>query len=69
MVPCIVDAQRARSPEFSMPWERAHGFMLERDFQHVVRDVAFAKAFFAIWLDPRTRNPELRARLLGVGER
>lgn len=26
---------------------------------------AFARAFFDIWLDPRTRNPELRERLLG----
>lgn len=33
--------------------------------QHEVRDAEFARAFFAIWLDPRTRNPELRARLLG----
>lgn len=26
---------------------------------------AFARAFFGIWLDPRTDAPELRARLLG----
>lgn len=32
--------------------------------QHEVRDEAFAQAFFAIWLDPRTRNPELRQQLL-----
>lgn len=31
----------------------------------VVRDEDFARAFFAIWLDPRTRSPALRARLLG----
>jgi len=30
-----------------------------------VRDPAFARAFFGIWLDPRTRAPELRSRLLG----
>ena len=30
-----------------------------------IEDVEFASAFFAIWLDPRTREPELRARLLG----
>jgi hypothetical protein len=29
-------------------------------------DPAFAKAFFAIWLDSRTRVPALRARLLGL---
>jgi hypothetical protein len=28
-------------------------------------DPAFARAFFAIWLDERTREPGLRARLLG----
>ena len=28
-------------------------------------DVAFARAFFAIWLDPRTSGPEFRLRLLG----
>lgn len=32
--------------------------------QHEVRDDEFARAFFSIWLDARTRNPELRARLL-----
>ncbi|NMG75962.1 hypothetical protein GPA25_14430 [Aromatoleum diolicum] len=32
-----------------------------------VRDVAFAAAFFAIWLDARTREPALRTRLLGDG--
>ena len=29
-----------------------------------VRDPAFARAFFAIWLDARTSEPALRARLL-----
>ncbi|AKC70751.1 hypothetical protein MB84_16575 [Pandoraea oxalativorans] len=27
----------------------------------------FARAFFGIWLDPRTRAPSLRERLLGEG--
>jgi len=31
-----------------------------------VDDVDFARWFFAIWLDPRTREPALRARLLGL---
>jgi len=31
----------------------------------VIDDPAFATAFFAIWLDPKTREPQLRARLLG----
>lgn len=30
-----------------------------------IRDPALARAFFAIWLDARTREPGLRARLLG----
>ncbi len=30
-----------------------------------ILDREFAKAFFAIWLDPRTSEPELRRRLLG----
>lgn len=30
-----------------------------------VLDPAFAQAFFGIWLDPRTRAPSLRKRLLG----
>lgn len=32
-----------------------------------IDDVDFARAFFAIWLDPRTREPALRASLLGAG--
>ncbi|AKZ61556.1 periplasmic protein [Herbaspirillum hiltneri N3] len=31
-----------------------------------VRDAEFARAFFAIWLDPRTRDTQLRDRLLGA---
>jgi len=31
-----------------------------------VRDAEFARAFFAIWLDPRTRDAQLRNRLLGA---
>jgi hypothetical protein len=30
-----------------------------------IDDPAFAQAFYAIWLDPRTRSRELRAQLLG----
>lgn len=33
-----------------------------------VDDAALAAAFFAIWLDPRTKAPDLRARLLALGE-
>ena len=31
-----------------------------------VRDAEFARAFFAIWLDPRTKDAQLRNRLLGA---
>ena len=30
-----------------------------------IADAEFARRFFAIWLDPRTRAPEVRAALLG----
>ena len=33
-----------------------------------IRDPELARAFFAIWLDPRTREPQLRAQLLGLVE-
>lgn len=33
-----------------------------------IEDVGFAQAFFAIWLDERTREPGLRARLMGEAE-
>jgi hypothetical protein len=31
-----------------------------------IADLEFARRFFAIWLDPRTREPALRAQLLGA---
>lgn len=31
-----------------------------------IEDPAFAEAFFAIWLDERTREPAMRQRLLGL---
>ncbi|ABE29555.1 hypothetical protein DR64_1130 [Paraburkholderia xenovorans LB400] len=33
-----------------------------------VDDLAFARAFFGIWLDPSTRAPVLRRQLLGAGQ-
>lgn len=32
-----------------------------------ISDPAFSKRFFSIWLGPNTRNPALRARLVGTG--
>ncbi|MBA1231712.1 hypothetical protein G7013_18875 [Pseudomonas viridiflava] len=48
-----------------LPGREARFYVGEK-LQHVVRDSAFAKAFFSIWLDPKTRNTELRDRLLGT---
>ena len=31
-----------------------------------VADAEFARRFFGIWLDPKTRDPELRAQLFGL---
>ena len=36
-------------------------------FVGMVADERFAIAFFSIWLDPRTREPELRESLIGRG--
>ncbi len=33
-----------------------------------VDDLAFARAFFSIWLDPSTRAPTLRKQLLGTAQ-
>ena len=33
-----------------------------------INDPAFSEAFFAIWLDPATKRPELRSALLGAGQ-
>ncbi|MGE7993556.1 chalcone isomerase family protein [Pseudomonas sp. NPDC089554] len=40
-------------------------FYVDGEPQHTVADADFARAFFAIWLDTRTRSPELRRELLG----
>ncbi|MFC4863096.1 chalcone isomerase family protein [Pseudomonas sp. JS3066] len=41
-------------------------FYVDGQLRREVADPDFARAFFAIWLDPRTRNPELRRQLLGL---
>ncbi|MNJ54138.1 hypothetical protein D3C77_495680 [compost metagenome] len=40
-------------------------FYVNDRLQHKVADPAFAEAFFAIWLDPRSRDQALRRNLLG----
>lgn len=41
-------------------------FWLGEHLRAELADEDFARAFFAIWLDPRTREPALRERLLGL---
>lgn len=43
-------------------------FFVGQQLQHEIKDPQFARAFFDIWLDPRTRNPELREQLLGTAK-
>lgn len=42
-------------------------FFLNGQLRGESSDTAFSEAFFKIWLDPATKRPELRARLLGQG--
>lgn len=44
-------------------------FYFEGEFVGAIDDAAFGQAFFAIWLDPRTSAPGLRAELLQRGTR
>lgn len=41
-------------------------FFVDGQLRRRVEDPAFARAFFDIWLDPRTRDKQLRQRLLGM---
>lgn len=42
-------------------------FYVDGDFVGSIDEPEFARAFFAIWLDPRTRAPRLRDSLLKAG--
>lgn len=65
MLLAFVDVQAGdRITGVFLPGEGAR-FYFGDTLQHQVKDEAFARAFFAIWLDPRTRNPKLRSQLLG----
>lgn len=48
----------------NLPGRGAAFYSAERLLGHI-DDAQFARAFFAIWLDGRTREPDLRATLLG----
>ncbi|MVV50599.1 hypothetical protein EJA72_20520 [Pseudomonas sp. PB120] len=43
-------------------------FFVGQQLQYEVKDPQFARAFFDIWFDPRTRNPQLRQQLLGTAK-
>lgn len=47
---------------------RGAQFYVGEQLKSEIRDMAYAKAFFAIWLDPRSRDPDLRAQLLGTSK-
>jgi Chalcone isomerase-like len=47
-----------------LPGEGAQFYYQDR-LVGMIADAEFARAFFSIWLDPRTREPRLRERLIG----
>lgn len=47
---------------------RGARFFVGQQLRYEIKDPAFARAFFDIWLDPRTSNPELRQQLLGTAQ-
>ncbi|GGP26123.1 chalcone isomerase family protein [Silvimonas amylolytica] len=48
-----------------LPGQGVRFYHGETETAHI-DDASFATAFFSIWLDPATRDPALRARLLGL---
>jgi len=41
-------------------------FYVDGKLSREIADPVFARQFFAIWLDPRARDTQLRQRLLGL---
>ncbi|KNZ33406.1 MAG: hypothetical protein AD742_07215 [Methylibium sp. NZG] len=62
MFPDVVKGDRLTG--LHRPGEAAN-FYLNGKVRGEVRDAEFAKAFFGIWLSPKTSEPKLRAALLG----
>jgi len=58
----VVDGDRITG--LNVPQSGARFYYNERLLGEI-QDRAFAKAFFGIWLDPRTSEPALRKKLLG----
>ncbi len=68
MAQAFVDVQAgSKITGVYLPGREARFYVGEK-LQHVVQDPQFAKAFFDIWLSPKTRNPELREQLLGAAD-
>jgi hypothetical protein len=66
MEQAFVDVQEGtRIVGVSVPGQEARFYVGDR-LHYVVRDPAFAKAFFAIWLAADSRNASLRDQLLGT---
>lgn len=62
--PTVQDGDHIIGIQYS---DRAEFYMAGR-LLGTIEEPEFATAFFAIWLDPRTSAPELRAALLQKGE-
>ena len=41
-------------------------FYVDGEFRREIADPVFARLFFSIWLDPRSKDPQLRQSLLGL---
>jgi len=63
---CFVDVREG--DQLTGVYLPGHGVRFYRGAQLLadIDDQNFARAFFAIWLDPRTRDADLRAHLLGT---
>ncbi len=63
---CFVDVREG--DQLTGVYLPGHGVRFYRGAQLLadIDDQDFARAFFAIWLDPRTRDADLRAHLLGT---
>jgi len=69
MAQAFVDVQAgSKITGVYLPGREARFYVGEK-LNHVVQDPQFAKAFFDIWLSPKTRNPELREQLLGSADK
>lgn len=64
----FVDVQPGR--RITGPYLTGNGvrFYVDGELRHTVADTDFSRAFFAVWLDVRTRHPQLRREPLRLNE-